>query len=158
MPDFSLNTTWLIPSPIEPVWFYLIRPETWPDWWSYVESVENISSGAAKIPSNKRRIYWKTRLPYRLVIELTVTRAIEHRYLAVKVQGDLIGSGHCRISGNAESTRLEFDWHVATCKPWMNRFTFLCRPVFEWNHAQVMKEGELGLAGYLMTLKNSAIT
>lgn len=158
MPNFSLSSTWLIPLPIEPTWSCLIRPETWPVWWKYVESVENISSGASKIPDNKRRITWRTRLPYRLVIELTVTRAIEHRYLSVSVQGDLNGYGRCRVSGNGDSTRFEFEWHVSTCKPWMNRFAFICRPLFEWNHGQVMKEGELGLTRYLMALKNSTIT
>lgn len=158
MPDFSLSSTWLIPSPIESVWSCLICPEAWPDWWKYVETVENISPRVATFPNNKRRIYWKTRLPYRLITELTVTRAIECRYLAVTVQGDLIGYGRCRVTDNAGSTRLEFDWHVATCKPWMNRFGFICRPLFEWNHRQVMKAGELGLTRHLMTLKQTAIT
>lgn len=158
MPDFSLSSTWHIPSPPEQVWPCLIHPETWPGWWKYVESVETMPSGLSTIPDNKRRFYWQTRLPYRLVIELTVTRAIPHKFIAVTVQGDLVGTGRCRLSADAESTRLEFNWQVTTCKPWMNRFAFLCRPVFEWNHAQVMKEGEKGLAGYISALKNSAIT
>ena len=154
MTDFSLFTTWHIPAPIESVWPCLVHTETWPSWWKYVKSVEEMESGAPTGVFNKRRFRWRTRLPYHLNLDLTVTQIIPYRRITVAVQGDLSGTGRCRVSADSERTTVEFHWQVKTCKPWMDRISLISRPLFEWNHTQVMKQGELSLVKYLSALKN----
>lgn len=158
MTDFSLKTIWNIPAPIEPVWHCLTRTESWPDWWPYVESVSELERGSPQGLFNKRSYRWHTCLPYSLSVEMTVVQIIPHESITVSVAGDLTGTGHCKLSVDSECTRVEFDWRVQTGKPWMNWFSALTRPVFEWNHGRVMKQGERGLIEHLSALKNKAIT
>ncbi|WAK00687.1 SRPBCC family protein [Methylobacter sp. YRD-M1] len=156
MPEFSLNTNWLIPAPVEAVWSCLIDTENWPSWWKYVISVEEIEPGDASGINNIRRYYWRTCLPYTLMLNLCVTEIETRRFVAVKVDGDLQGHGYCQLCPDSTDnyTEVEFRWQVQTRKPWMNRFATLAAPIFAWNHARVMKSGEESLIRYLSTVKN----
>jgi len=156
MPQFSLTTTWLIPAPVEAVWSCLIDTQTWPSWWKYVVAVEEMAAGDSSGIDNIRRYCWRTCLPYSLMLNIRVTQIQPNHLVVVEVKGDLHGNGNCRLSSlpDADHTRVEFDWNVQTCKPWMNWFTTLTRQVFIWNHARVMKHGEQGLIRYI----NSKVT
>lgn len=90
------------------------------------------------------------------MLDLCVIQIQPHHLVAVEVKGDLQGNGSCRLSFVSATghTRVEFNWDVQTCKPWMNWFTILTRPVFAWNHARVMRLGEQGLIRYF----NSKVT
>lgn len=157
MPEFSLNTKWLIPAPVEAVWSCLVDTKSWPSWWKYVASVEEIEPGDAAGLNNVRRYCWHTCLPYSLTLNLRVTEIQPCRLVTVKVNGDLQGYGCCQLCSDLATnhTKVEFKWQVQTCKPWMSRFTALAAPVFAWNHARVMKSGEESLIRYLSTVKNS---
>jgi uncharacterized protein YndB with AHSA1/START domain len=156
MPQFSLTTTWLIPAPVEAVWSCLIDSKTWPYWWKYLDAVEEMTDGDTSGINNIRRYYWRTSLPYTLMLDLRVTQIQAPHLIAVEVKGDFHGNGICRLSSipAADHTRVEFNWDVQTCKPWMNWFTPVTRPVFAWNHARVMRLGEQGLIQYF----NSRLT
>ncbi len=150
MPQFSLITTWLIPAHVEAVWSCLIDTEAWPSWWKYVVAVEEMATGDSSGINNIRRYFWRTCLPYNLMLNLRITQIQAPDLIVVEVKGDLQGNGRCRLSPlpAASHTRVEFTWDVQTCKPWMNWFTKLTRPVFIWNHARVMSFGEQGLIRY----------
>lgn len=147
MPEFSLTTIWQIPASIESVWSCLIHTEAWPSWWKYVIAVDEISAGDPTGLNNVRHYVWRTALPYRLAIDLRVTELQSCNLVAVEVCGDLRGKGVCQFSSHTASaeTEVRFHWHVHTCKPWMNWFGDLIRPIFIWNHGKVMKSGEEGL-------------
>ncbi len=151
MPQFSLTTTWFIPASVEAVWSCLIDTQTWPSWWKYVDAVEEMSAGDSSGINNIRQYDWHTCLPYSLMLSLCVTQIQAPHLVVVKVKGDLQGEGSCRLFSipAADHTRVEFHWEVQTCKPWMNWFTSITRPVFAWNHARVMKVGEEGLIRYV---------
>ena len=84
------------------------------------------------------------------MLNLRVTQIKAPHLVVVEVNGDLQG-GSCRLSPllDADHTHVEFNWDVKTCKPWMNWFTTLTRPVFARKHAQVMRLGEQGLIRYV---------
>jgi uncharacterized protein YndB with AHSA1/START domain len=147
MPEFSLATTWRIPASPETVWSCLIHTETWPSWWKYVIAVDEISAGEPNGLNNVRHYVWRTALPYRLAMDLRVTELKPRQSIAVEVSGDLRGKGLCRLACQTAptETQVRFHWHVRTCKPWMDWFGDLSRPVFIWNHGKVMESGEQGL-------------
>jgi hypothetical protein len=147
MPEFSLTTTWRIPASLESVWSCLIHTETWPSWWNYVIAVDEIAAGDLTGLNNVRHYVWRTALPYRLVLNLRVTELQPRQLVVVEVSGDLIGRGICQLSSQSDrvETEVRFSWDVSTCKPWMNWFGELGRPIFVWNHGKVMKSGEEGL-------------
>jgi hypothetical protein len=41
---------------------------------------------------------------------------------------------------------VRYDWWVHTNRTWMNALAPLLRPVFQWNHGAVMREGGAALA------------
>jgi hypothetical protein len=155
MPKFSLTTTWLIPASIEDVWSCLIDTQTWPSWWKYVASVDETATGESSGLDNIRRYYWRTCLPYSLVLDLRIIEIEPCQRIVAEVKGDLQGEGRCYlcldpITGH---TQIEFCWQVQTCRPWMNWLHKLTRPIFAWNHNRVMKHGEQSLIRYLSTIK-----
>jgi hypothetical protein len=117
---------------------------------------KKMAAGDSSGINNTRQYYWRTCLPYDLMLNIRVTEIQLNTLVIVEVKGDLQGNGDCRLSSihAAGHTRVEFNWNVQTCKPWMNWFTPLTRPVFAWNHAQVMRLGEQGLIRYV----NSKLT
>jgi hypothetical protein len=148
MPDFALNTVWNIPAPIETVWRCLLDTDNWITWWPYVAKVDKIAI------NNGRRYLWRTCLPYTLSLELHINTLETYQFIAAKVSGDLQGCGDCQfVAINNNCTKIEFHWYVTACKPWMNRLTWLARPVFVWNHDKVMRQGERGLIRYLAAKK-----
>lgn len=155
--DFHLTSTWTIPASVETVWERLVDTETWPSWWTYVVSVEQIAAGDASGINNIRVYHWRTCLPYHLLLTIQVTEIQPFHHINVDVTGDLQGTGCCQLSFDPiiELTQVKFRWHVKTCKPWMNKFTALTRPIFKWNHAQVMKCGEQSLIRSLSALPKS---
>jgi hypothetical protein len=151
MSEYRLTTTWSIPAPVESVWKSLIDTGSWPDWWQYVISVEPIASGDASGLNTVKRYQWRTCLPYHLALTICVTELQILRFVEVAVSGDLQGTGSCQLSFHPEvkRTQVVFQWNVSTCKFWMNWLPVLSRPIFIWNHAQVMQGGEIGLIRYL---------
>ncbi len=145
MPNFSLNTIWKIPAPIETVWLAMLDTEQWPNWWKYVKKVEEIKPGDSFGVNSIRRYYWKTRLPYQLIMDLKVTQLVPYQSIGVSVSGDLKGKGYCKLSTDQDKTSIYFAWDVKTCKQWMNHLPAISHPVFVWNHTQVMKQGEKSL-------------
>jgi hypothetical protein len=156
-PEFSLSTTWSIPAPLELVWLALVNTQKWPSWWKYVASVNELSPGSPNGINNIRQYHWCTCLPYNLLLNLHVIDVQPFRHLAVEVSGDLEGNGSCDIAWDSatESTNIEFLWRVQPCKDWMKSFTIVAKPIFTWNHNQVMKRGEQGLIQHLSRTKQA---
>ncbi|MGR8979016.1 MAG: SRPBCC family protein [Gammaproteobacteria bacterium] len=151
MAEFSLDTTWKIPAPIEKVWACLVDTAAWPLWWPYVAGIEELAENEKSGVNDIWRYNWLTCLPYNLSLDIRVTQYQPCRLINVEVTGDLKGCGTCRLSPEplTSNTLICYEWKVQTCKPWMNWFSPLMKPVFIWNHNRVMKQGEAGLIRYL---------
>ncbi|MEN8260751.1 MAG: SRPBCC family protein, partial [Pseudomonadota bacterium] len=92
---YELESRWWLDAPVERVWECLCHPEHWTSWWEYVERVEQVERGEENGIGSVRRYVWKTRLPYRLILDMRVTRVDPGRLLEVAVSGDLEGCGRC---------------------------------------------------------------
>ena len=149
MTRFSLITNWHLAAPIDRVWEALIASSEWPSWWRYVVSVEEIESGDESGLGAMRRYTWSSRLPYRLSFLMRVSALRRPVFLEGTAQGDLAGAGRWHLGVEGETTRVRYEWSVATSKPWMRVVGPLIAPVFRWNHDQVMAEGGRGLARHL---------
>jgi hypothetical protein len=63
-----------------------------------------------------------------------------------KATGELEGTGLWTLSENDNVTTVLYDWKVVTTRWWMNAIAPIARPIFIWNHNQLMKQGGVGLA------------
>ncbi|UVC08509.1 SRPBCC family protein [Rhizobium sp. TH2] len=147
--QFHLVTEWVLDASDEEVWRVLVAPANWPDWWPTVKRVELLDPGDADGIGAVRRMTWSTALPYDIVFETTTTRVEPLTLIEARAKGELDGIGRWTIAAQGGRTTVRYDWIVEVTKPWMVKLAFLLRPVFAWNHNQVMERGRQGLVAHL---------
>jgi uncharacterized protein YndB with AHSA1/START domain len=155
VPQYRFLTTWCLEAPRERVWEAVWESERWPQWWRGVIASERLIDGDGAGIGQVGRYTWRSRLPYALDFELTTTRVEKPHLLEGEAQGELAGVGRWRLfeeAGGADDgpvTAVVYEWQVHTTKPWMNLLSPIARPIFEWNHDWVMRNGGEGLASLL---------
>jgi hypothetical protein len=149
MAHYAFVTRWRFEAPIESVWESIRRAEEWPTWWRGVERVEVLEPGGHDGVGGVRRFTWKSRLPYRLVLDVRTVAADRPRRLEGHAAGELEGVGVWTLLEDRGWTKVRYDWSVRTTKPWMNLLAPVARPLFAWNHDVIMRWGGEGLAGRL---------
>jgi hypothetical protein len=149
MPTYALSSTWRFTAPRRAVWNAIHDVEYWPRWWRFVERVEELERGDSSGLGAVRRYTWTSRLPYRLSFDMRVSAVQPLELLEAHAFGELNGVGRWLFDQEEALTVVRYEWTVSTAKDWMNYLAPVLAPVFRWNHAQVMREGERGLTGYL---------
>ena len=122
---------------------------SWPNWWPFVEAVEQIYAGEPDGRDSVLRYTWRTMLPYKLRFWLRMTRIQAPSLLEAEVMGDVCGHGCCRLTEAGDTTAVRFQWNVQIRQNWMRRLAPIARPVFVWNHRRVMENGEAALRQWL---------
>jgi uncharacterized protein YndB with AHSA1/START domain len=151
MGSYRFVTEWQVDAPIEAVWDQLIRSEDWPGWWKGVEKVIKLDPGDEQGIGDRRRYTWKSRLPYRLVFEMTLTRSERPHLLEGHASGELEGLGTWTLAELDGGTRVRYVRAVRTTRPWMDLPLPFARRFFRMNHDAVMGWGGVGLARRLKT-------
>jgi uncharacterized protein YndB with AHSA1/START domain len=146
---YRFLTTWLVDSPLEPVWNAIYAIDHWPEWWPGVERVEELFHGDGDGEGTIYRHVWRSRIPYAVTFTVTVTRVVKPHLIEASAEGGLEGTGTFRLFEGPAGTAITYDWAVRTTKRWMNAVAPIARPVFAWNHHAVMKNGGAGLARLL---------
>ncbi|MGF6780018.1 SRPBCC family protein [Paraburkholderia sp. GAS334] len=147
--EYRFSTTWRIEAPLPAVWAAVHDSSRWPRWWKSVERVIEVAPGTGEGVGAVHRYIWKGALPYRLVFDMQVTRIEPLVALEGDASGDVQGTGRWFFSHDGSATIVRYDWHVRTSRPWMNLLAPIARPVFQWNHDAVMREGGESLARLL---------
>jgi hypothetical protein len=147
--DYHFVSIWQIQAPIEPVWEEIYHAERWPVWWKYVVGVDELEPGAADGVGRRLRLLFRTRLPYTLGFEVCVTRAQPPWELQAEATGELEGTGRWTLTSAEGGTLVRYYWDIRTTRWWMNLLAPVARPVFSWNHDELMREGGQGLARQL---------
>jgi hypothetical protein len=149
MAGYNWVSVWDIGAPRPAVWAAISRPEDWPRWWRFVDTVELLRPGDADGVGAARRLVWRTRLPYRIRLEVITLAVDPERLLRVQALGDAAGEGTWRFADTGAGTRVEYEWRIRMDCPWMRRLAPLAAPLYRWNHDAVMAAGGIGLAHYL---------
>jgi hypothetical protein len=147
--EYRFLTTWLLESPREPVWEAIFDQRAWPSWWRGVEDVVELDPGDEDGVGSHSRLTWRSKLPYDLVFTARTTRVDRCHLIEAEADGELIGQGRWRLFEHSGVTAVLYEWNVSTGKRWMNALSPALRPVFEWNHNWVMRNGGVGIAELL---------
>jgi uncharacterized protein YndB with AHSA1/START domain len=150
--DYEFLTTWCLEAPREPVWQAIWEAERWPQWWRGVVAASTVAEGDGDGVGQVGRYTWRSRLPYDLEFAMTTTKVDKPHLLEGRADGELAGIGRWRLfeqDGERPVTAVVYEWNVSTTKPWMNLLAPIARPLFEWNHDWVMRNGGRGLAELL---------
>jgi polyketide cyclase/dehydrase/lipid transport protein len=143
---YAFLTTWVLESPVEPVWEAVYDFERWPEWWPGVEEAVELEPGDELGVGKLGRSVWKSRLPYRVRFEMRTTRVDRPRLLEGIASGELAGLGRWRFFECGDATAVVYEWQVETTARWMNLLAPLARAAFSWNHDAIMRGGAEGLA------------
>jgi hypothetical protein len=143
--DYAFLTAWLVPAPIERVWDELFDVAAWPEWWKGVTEARELEPGEPGGLGKVFTISWRSFLPYDLSFVTTVTRVEKPHVMEGDAVGELTGTGRWRLFHTDGTTVVTYEWNVQTTKAWMNAVAPLARPIFEWNHDYVMRQGGEGL-------------
>lgn len=149
MAEFSLQSTWHIEAPLNDVFAAVLDSLVWPEWWPGAEKVEALASGDTAGIGSIRRYAWQGKLPYRLVVDVRVTRIELMVAIEGCASGDLEGIGSWRFSRQGPVSVVCFEWHVRPTRWWMALISPLARRAFVRNHALIMAQGGAGLARQL---------
>ena len=149
MADYRFLTTWILDSPIEPVWDALRKIEDWPAWWPGVQRVRKLEHGDDDGVGGIYEHLWRSKIPYAVAFTTYVTRVERPHLIEARAEGKLEGTGTFRLFGADGATAVTYDWSVRTTPLWMNVVAPVARPVFAWNHDVLMRQGGEGLARWL---------
>ena len=146
MAEYHFVSTWQIQAPIGRVWEEIYHAERWPSWWKYVVRVDELEPGAADGTGKRLRLLFRTRLPYTLGFDTRVTLVQPPSALEAEATGELQGTGRWTLTPADGGTLVRYTWDIRTTRRWMNLLAPLARPVFSWNHDELMREGGQSLA------------
>ena len=121
----------------------------WPSWWPAIITARQVAAGGADGAGERVAFVFRTRLPYRVRFVMTTTHATSPAQLDGVAHGELEGTGRWRLRADGDETVVEYTWNVRTTRWWMNLLAPIARPLFEWNHGQVMESGRTGLTRLL---------
>lgn len=151
---YNFRTLWIINAPIEAVWDVLEDSERWPEWWPYLESVEEIVEGDFQGIGSIRSYTWKGSLPYRIAFQVKVTRIERPLLIEGEICGDIEGVGRWNLlPQGADSTSVEYLLNARSTKTWMNATAPILSWYFRFNHNRVMESGRKGLEIYLCNME-----
>jgi Polyketide cyclase / dehydrase and lipid transport len=146
MAEYHFVSTWQIQAPIDRVWEEIYHTERWPSWWKYVVGVDELEPGAADGVGKRLHLLFRTRLPYTLGFDVRVTRVQPPSELEAEAAGELEGTGRWTLTSANGGTLVRYYWDIHTTRRWMNLLAPVARPVFGWNHDELMREGGQSLA------------
>ncbi len=149
MAQYSFISRWAFDAPLATVWEEITHPLHWPAWWRGLESVVETRPADADGLGSIRRFTWRSRLRYRLIVELRTTRVVQHQLLEAEAMGELRGTGRWTMHEEGETTHVRYDWSVDATRQWMRLLAPVARPVFTWNHNVIMRWGQEGLRHHL---------
>jgi uncharacterized protein YndB with AHSA1/START domain len=144
--EYRFLTTWLLECDRERVWDAIYESEQWPEWWRGVKTAERLTPGDETGLGQVGRYIWRSKIPYPVEFEIVTTRVERPHLLEGHASGGLEGVGRWRFFEQVGVTAVVYEWNVATTKAWMNLVGPIARPIFEWNHDWVMRNGGEGLA------------
>jgi hypothetical protein len=156
MVTYSFVTRWRFDAPIEVVWDVIRDYQSWPTWWPSIVEARSIVPGDSAGTGETVEFAFRTRLPYRLRFRMTTISVCPPREIDGRAEGELQGTGRWRLIPDAGGTRVTYYWDVQTNRWWMNLLAPIARPVFRWNHDQVMEDGRRGMMR-LLARRASAI-
>ena len=147
MPFYSFTTIWKFDAPLEKVWTEIECIEQWPQWWNQLLSVEKLQQGDENGIGGVYRLRFRSAMRYVVQFDSHVVEVDELKCIRALAFGELEGTGTWKFSTDENGhTIVQYEWDVKTNKWWMNLIAPFAKPVFVWNHNQLMRNGGESLA------------
>lgn len=127
------------------VWQVLNHLEAWPEWWTSVSEVKQISVGNARGEGKVMRSVWKGWLANTVKVEMRILVAEENLLLVTKSSGELQGLGLWEIRGIPVGVAVRYTGKVSLT-PFLHWFYPIIKPMMNLHFQHIMRAGAEGMA------------
>jgi uncharacterized protein YndB with AHSA1/START domain len=130
--------------PLEPgrIWSVLEHHERYEMWWSWMRELQ--VDGVPLEPGSIISFAVVAPIPFKMHLSVEVVEADPPHRLAVRVGGDLEGTGVLTFKEQAGECRATVTWDVEVRQPAMRRSSYVARPVLKWAHDRAVASGVAG--------------
>jgi hypothetical protein len=149
MKPYVFRSVWCLRAPVDVVWDAITDSLHWPEWWRGVRRVEEIEAERPGGLGHLRRYEWRSLLPYSLLMDIRSTETLYPETIKGTIEGALQGTGFWHLHQDGDICTVQYDMTVVTTKWWMKLTAPYARPLYRWNHHQIMRWGAEGLAARL---------
>lgn len=139
--EYSFSHVSEVGSDLDRVREVLLDLEHYVDWWPQVRAV-------ASLGPDDGLVVCRSVLPYDLELHLHAVNR-EGDVLRVDIDGPISGYAQWTLSRTHNGTRLDFEQRVRAVDRMFVLASYLVKPLLAWNHHQMMRGAEEGLAAYL---------
>lgn len=148
---FILISRWQLGCGVDAAWQRIAGIRRWPQWWPNVRRVvADDDAGNTPRVGGSTMVEWKTGLGYGLRLRITTTNVMRPFELEGRADGDLTGRGLWLLEAcdraDGQSVMVTYRWDVHLHRRWMRLCAPLLRPLFAWNHFDVMRAGAHAMA------------
>lgn len=134
---FTFDRSWTFGVPRADLWSRLSDTSSFPRWWPWLRAFD-------EVPIEEGARTWCVigpPLPYVLKVRLAVVRVVETEAVDVDVDGDLRGPACLELGDARDGSTARLHWKVEVQRPMLRRAAVLGRPVLQWGHDWVVRNG-----------------
>ena len=130
--------------PLDPghMWSILEHHERYESWWSWMRELR--VEGVPLEPGCVISFAVVAPIPFKMRLRVSVIEADPPHRLAVRVGGDLAGTGTLAFSDEAGGCKATVEWDVEVKQAAMRRSAYVARPLLKWAHDRAVASGVAG--------------
>ncbi len=121
----------------EQLWGVLQQTEQNPVWWSWLRELEggDLREGAVA------HVLVQAPLPYKLKLDITVERVVQHQSVDTHIRGDLQGPARLEVEAAPDGCSARLMWSLELRDSVLRTLSLIARPAMVWAHDRVIEVG-----------------
>lgn len=125
------------PVPPEELWSAIERSDQFERWWGWLGHLQVDGTGLQE--GSVLRGIVSPPVPYRMHINVELTRSVRAEVIDAVVSGDLAGDAHLRLRPDGEGTLADVSWSLEMLQRPMRLAARVAYPLLRWGHDRVVE-------------------
>ena len=150
---FDYHERFALDAPVEQVWAAIERLDLFPTWWTWLRDFHH--EGGGLVDGAWLHGVVVPPVPYRLRLQVQLTRCTPPGAIDAAVEGDLRGAAHLTLAADGAGSTATLQWSVEMMQRPMRLACLVARPLLVWGHNRVV---EMALVSFRQRLADGAVT
>ena len=125
------------PVPPEELWSAIERLDQFERWWGWLGHLQVDGTGLQQ--GSVLRGTVSPPVPYRMRINVELTRSVRGELIDAVVSGDLAGDAHLRLRPDGQGTIADVAWSLEMLQRPMRLAARVAYPLLRWGHDRVVE-------------------
>jgi hypothetical protein len=125
------------PVPPEELWSAIERLDQFERWWGWLGHLQVDGTGLQE--GSVLRGTVSPPVPYRMRINVELTRSVRGELIDAVVSGDLAGDAHLRLRPDGQGTIADVAWSLEMLQRPMRLAARVAYPLLRWGHDRVVE-------------------